>query len=154
MLAQGRLGRTFKMGHLHNFVAIVLKILWRKFEHPKLPGTLPCWRAALYGGDISLSFPWEVRRSCKSGLCLRTGRSLLCSAQILLGVGPSAAYTVLAAALARMQILDLKDQCLCHSSLSCEVFSDLPLKKIHTVTSSLPFCPCPVFFFSIFFHLI
>lgn len=80
----------------------------------------------------------------------------LCCAErkYLLGVGPSAAYTVLAAALARRQILDLKDQCLCRSSLSCEVFSDLPLKKIHTVTSSLPFCPCPVFFFSIFFHLI
>ena len=36
MLTQGRLGRMFKMPHLHNFLAIVLKILWRKFEHPKV----------------------------------------------------------------------------------------------------------------------
>lgn len=48
------------------------------------------------------------------------GRSDLCHAELkyLLGVGPSAAYTMPAAALARRQILDLKAECLCGSSLS------------------------------------
>ena len=36
MLTQGRLGGMFKTGHLHNFLAFVLKILWRKSEHPKV----------------------------------------------------------------------------------------------------------------------
>ena len=42
------------------------------------------------------------------------GRGDLCRAEhkYLLGVGPSAAYTVLAAALVRRQILDLKAECL------------------------------------------
>lgn len=40
----------FKTGHLHNFLAIVLKILWRKFEHPKVARNFallagsPLWR--------------------------------------------------------------------------------------------------------------
>lgn len=68
------------MPHLHNFLAIVLKILWRKFEHPKVARNFALLAGSALWRQHIPQFSLEIQTIASLGFAF--GRRELCCAEL------------------------------------------------------------------------